>query len=39
MRWIALNLDRSFIFDGDQDSASIRTIVRAGGVYDFFHDV
>ncbi len=39
MRRIALNLDCATIFDGDQDTASIRTIMRTRGMDNFFHNV
>jgi hypothetical protein len=38
MRGIALNLRRLSILDGNQDSASIRTIVRARGMNNLLHE-
>ncbi len=35
--WIALNLDGAAVFNGDQNAAGVRTIVRAGGVNDALH--
>ena len=39
MRRITLNLGRAAVVDRDQDTASVRTIMRTGGVDNFFHDV
>jgi hypothetical protein len=39
VRRITLNLDCFAVVHGDQDAASIRTIVRTGGMDDLRHDV
>src|SRR4051812_6388349 len=37
MRRIALDLDRATIINGDEYSASVRAIMRTGGMYNFLH--
>jgi hypothetical protein len=34
---IALNLGRAAVFDGDEDTAGVRTIVRTGGMNHVLH--